>query len=414
MSSEPPEVLLDHGLEPDPDTVERGPNLRWWWIAATVLVAAVALGVGGAIFGGESTPTPAAAPAPPAPTPAGPTAPASQNESEPAAPSADAQTPATPAPTTPPGLPRQVPPFASATPIVLIGHHPSGALAAVRPDGSVTELVPSSGRGFLPQASNGRTLLGLMNAGAAAVVLAPDDSQGLVAINDRDAPAYYPLHDGSGYIVHGTWLGKLHYVGNDGAQSRQGPDLARGTRILGDTVEGLAVQAIDGTALIVDRTTGEVLRRLASVPLAIAGNHQVVVACRDASDCSLEIQTLDGETTGVLDADPVIAERLIAGMSHDGTRIAYLDQPNVTIVDITGTTVVSFAERSPDHVIWGADSVVVVGQATQLWQPELGEPVVLDIATAIDPGLRGIVLLEDGAVDEDGLLVPIEPQPDAD
>lgn len=410
-------LVLDHGVDPDgeADTVERGPDLRWLWLAIAVVVATVGMGIAGAIVGNDSSPPPARAPAEP------------ETTSEPAR--ADQATPedGAPEPTVPPTdiadplaasnltpraqLPDRVPPFESTDPIVIIGHHPGGALAAVRPDGSVTELVESNGRGFLPQTSNGRTLVGLLHAGATTVVIAPDGTPGFAVVDNRDAPVYRSLHDGSGYVVHGTWLGRVHYIGNDGAEIGNGPDLARGTRVLGDTQEGLAIEAIDGTALIIDRETGDVVRRLASVPLRIAGTHQVVVVCRDGTDCSIEIQTLDGTTTGVLDTDPVIAGRLIVGMSRDGTRIAYRQQPEVKIADVTGATVVSFVERSLDRVLWVGDTVISVGQSIQLWDPGLDGPVVLDIGDAIDPDVRGITALTDGAVDPSGLLVPISSHP---
>ena len=372
------------------DTIERTPNRRIIWVLLAAVGILVVVAVAGALLDSSDDPPPASAT---------PTTAATELDT------ASAQTPPptsepTAAPSrqqpsgfTPP-LPDAVPAFDAPDDLVIFGHTTLGRLATIRPDGTVTEWLPNSGAAFLPQARGAVAVVGLMNVGGTMIVIDGNGDADNVLVDNRDAPVYVPNHDGTGFVVHGTWLGKIRYIDNDATELEDGPAVARGTKVLADTAPGLAVLSLDGNASIIDRTTGAELHRLDTVPLAVAGEHQVVVTCDNAVVCRVEIQRFDGTTTGVLDIDPVIAQRLVLGISPTGDQIAYLHQQRVRIVDSSGDELVRIQVRGEPSVVWSGDTVLVVDdQTAQLWT--LGDEAAaeIEILDVIDPDNRGIALL---------------------
>lgn len=408
--SESPEILvLQSPSDPDPSedpTYERQVDRRLLWLlvglAATVIVVAAA----GAIVGAARDDTAA----PPATTAAARASDADPDVNDDAA--ADVGTSDVPSAPRTTGLdalaqefndqvqgpaaalPQSVTPFDAPDDLVLVGLSPSNRLAAVSPSGQVQELLPNAGGRFFPLAASSAALLGSLNAGAGTFSITTDGSVFGIPADTRDAPIYLPSHDGEGFVVHGTWLGQIDYIDASGQTVGEGPELTRGTRVIGDAEPGLVIEALDGTALLIDRTTGEVIRRLAAVPLAVGGNHQVVLACDDGDSCRAEIQLLSGETTAVLDIDPVLADRLVVGMSPDGRQATYLFQQRVRVVDTAGTQLASIAIGNLVSVGWLDGSVVVAhDQGIEIWNPGAAEPTSLDLGAVIDPGLRGLFVL---------------------
>jgi hypothetical protein len=396
-------MVLDHHLDDgEPSTVERSPDTRLLWWILGALGAAVVLGAIGALLRSD----------PSAPEPSETDRPARAEVAPPAG-SVDAPPdPVAPQPTIEPAPPRRfldspggipgaefpasVPPFEGPPGLVLVGHSDQGRLAAVRPDGTVTELMVGDGARFLPQAVNSTTLLGLMDLGGSTLTLDANGEVGTVLVDNHDAPIYLPSSGGQGYVVHGTWLGKVTYIDAQAVETARGPDLARGTVVIGDTDAGLVVMALDGAALLIDRSDGTVLRRLPSVPLTVGGSHQVVVACTTPNHCRTEIQTIGGETTGILDVDPHLAGRLVTAMSPDGRYVAYRFQQQLRVVDTAGAEVVRFRADDVQQVLWFADAVIVADRASvQLWMPGFDTPHGLDIGAAIHPSFRGIAVIED-------------------
>lgn len=405
---ESPEVLLldrqsDEHQHNDFTTVERRPDLRLLWLLLAALGTIVLLGAVGALFsGGENDTTgtePPVAPssvAPPAAgtetdelDPTGPLEPQAELEGRPPSLGNFGGIPGS-------ELPESVPAFDAPAGLVLVGHSPGGRLAAVRPDGSVTELMAGDGIRFLPLASDGASILGLMNIGGSTLTLDAQGATAAVFADNKDAPAYYPSHTGHGYVVHGTWLGKVAYIDEHGTPIGEGPALARGTVVMGDTDPGLVVRALDGTALLIDRVDGAVLDRLTSTPLAVGGNHQVAVKCDDAAECRVEIQTMQGETTGLLDVDPGLAGRLVASMSPDGRYVAYRFRQQLRVVDLAGAEVALFSAGALEHLLWFEDAIVLAdSHSVRLWMPGLAEPAELDLSGAIDTAFRGIAVIRD-------------------
>ena len=411
MSEDAQQLDLSRSSEDAPvtATVERRPSslLTWGLVALSVLV--VAIGVGGAVFGAEQTlrdDEPTLAPTPTTP-PA--TAPSAATPPTPAAvlPSSSTSTPSIdvnrvepyPGFSAPFGspLPERVPPFEGPDDLVLVGHSPGARLAVVRPDGSVEEwLAPGGGPGFLPQAVTTQTMLGFAGQGAGAMVVHGDGSAFSFMTDNRDAPVFFPRADGTGYVVHGSWLGRVTYLGLDGTETGTGPELARGSVMLGDTSPGLAVRGLDGITRILDRADGSTIVELRTEPLAVAGGHQVVVRCSNPTTCRAEIQDLAGMTTAPLPIDPLTAHRVVMGMSPDGRSVAYLQYPSLHVIGTDGTPGPTFTTQGVDRVLWSGDTVAVVaGHEVQLWSPGMEVPAVLDLGSAIDPSARGLLLLRD-------------------
>lgn len=398
--------LLDLSRPPEAEpatTVERQPSsgLRWGLAAICIIVG---VGVLGALLDAPADPEAAGqSPATTAPVPTREALEAGRTTLPPpatTAPGIDTNRvepyPGFSAPFGVP-LPERVTPFEGPDDLVVVGHSPGARLAAVRPDGSVEEwLAPGGGPGFLPQANTDQTVVGLAGQGTGAMVVHGDGSAHTFVTDNRDAPVFFPLADGTGYVIHGSWLGRVTYLGLDGVETGSGPELARGSVMLGDTSLGLAVRGLDGITRILDRQTGATVLDLRTEPLAVAGDHQAVVRCSDPTTCRAEIQTLEGVTTALLPIDPLTAHRVILGMSPDGRSVAYLQYPSLHVMGSDGAPGPVFTAQGVDRVLWSGDTIAIVaGHEVQLWSPGMESPATLDIGEAIDPTARSLLLLRD-------------------
>jgi hypothetical protein len=166
--------------------------------------------------------------------------------------------------------------------------------------------------------------------------------------------------------------------------------------VIGDTTAGLVIGLPDGTALIIEPTSGEVVRELDRTPLASAGDSLVGIRCDDASFCRPVATSIDGSRELTLPVQVDRLERLLAGLSPGGKLVVLRGRGTLDVIDIESGRILQLpGGYATATVSWLDDTMFAAhldsGEAV-LWSIDSGS-VMLDIRPVIDPSFRGITLL---------------------
>lgn len=280
--------------------------------------------------------------------------------------------------------------------VVLLGHGPSRRLALVDSVGSVTELLGTNGPRFVPLAKTDTSVVGFQTFTGDHFVVTAEGTAHTVSVDLTDAPVFIPLARGAGYAMHATTTGEIVLLDRFGAEQAQGIRLASGVRVIGDTTAGLVIGLPDGTALIIEPTSGEVVRELDRTPLATAGESLVGIRCDDVSTCRPVVTSIDGSSELTLPVQVDRLERLLAGLSPGGKLVVLRGRGTLDVIDIeSGRILQLLGGYATATVSWLDDTMFAAhldsGEAV-LWSIDSGS-VMLDIRPVIDPSFRGITLL---------------------
>jgi hypothetical protein len=286
-------------------------------------------------------------------------------------------------------------PFASG--VQIFGYADDFEFVSVRLETGEVELIaPGQGDEFLPLSSDNNTIIG---AAASTGVFFSLGTEGLVSQVDfdiHDAPLFFPAAGQNGYLKFGAWTGEIAYIDSNGAVTRVGATVPRGTKVLADSAAGPIVRGLDNQVRVLDADTGATLQLIDAEPIAIGSERMALVRCT-STECALTIEDLDGGNQIVTDYDPQIASRLIVGMSPDDRWLLVRHRGEIVILDAsTGIEQARFEGLIQGSVHWlGGEYALLVepnGEAA-IWRVDTGEMAAVDLRRIISPELRGIWLL---------------------
>jgi hypothetical protein len=282
--------------------------------------------------------------------------------------------------------------------LLIYGYRDDFEFVRVTPaTGEVEFLAPGQGDEFLPLNSTNVSLIGAASSTGVFFSLNTDGSGQQVDFDILDAPLFFPAADGSGYLRYGAWTGEIAYLDHAGTLLSVGVTIPRGSQILVDTSQGPLVKGLDGRVRVIDPTSGDALRVLATEPIVVGTDRILVIRCADLT-CQVVVEQIDETNQLILNIDPQLAHRVVTGISPDDRWLTMFNRGDLVLVDsLLGEEAARFDGMVDAEVSWLGSEVAAVHAkdgTVVLWDANTGAKTPLDLTGIIAPRARGLWLLE--------------------